>query len=219
MIADPFASIEAPKKAKSKGKVYPTIDDVEEVDVLYDAQQRKKSAEAIEIVTKKSLSDMAKQFWYGYCHGKQGDLPSSVEIRSSTGKSTKVSMKSVYPKIPINEVGRITEVIGEQRVNDLMRSKTTIKIDADKIPDDRMATIANILVRVFSASTEELEEMMAVLECFEPKGPGCMDALERTTYVTPVEEFHILRHCRLTEEMNRRMEEISPCQVSVGSVK
>ena len=224
---DPFGAIGTkPTNGKASAKTYPLLPDRDAgglVDSLYDAQQRKKSAEASEKAIKLDLGLRARIFHRGISSGKAGEPPSSIEVKSESGRACKVSLKNFYPKVNADDqdkIGGLLSVFGdEETLFNFMRRRTDLKISIDKIPDDRMGGIAKILVKIFSASTEELNEMHDVLEMFTPQGPGCLDAIDRSTILVPNEGFHAIRHRELSMSQNTQLDDVLPCTVSVGQVK
>lgn len=222
---DPFGDIgSVPTNAKKGAKVYPILPDEstkEMVDRLYDAQQRKKSAAATETQIKSELGPMAKAYWFRHCRGKVSGHPSSIEVKSET-RSTKVTMKNAYPTVEAGSstATSIQEILGgPQAMNEFMAVKTVLKIDASKIPAENAGAIGRILARVFNANTEELGDILDVVESFQVEGPGCPDAIVRTSIIEPREHFHSVRHRDLSATQSRQLEAVFPCQVSVGAVK
>jgi hypothetical protein len=73
--------------------------------------------------------------------------------------------------------------------------------------------------RMIDLGPEELHEMHDVLEMFTPQGPGCLDAIDRSTILVPNEGFHAIRHRELSMSQNTQLDDVLPCTVSVGQVK
>ena len=227
MAGDPFAAIgSVPTNKATSTEKYPLLNDPkggELVTDLYDAQQRKRSAESTEKACKSELGVMCKNFLMRYWRGKSGDPPSSIEVRSEeSGRACKVSIKDSYPKVSMTDMARVGEIArafgGEAVMMRFLRAKTELKISVDKIPEDRIQSIGSIIVKVFSANADELEMMSMILNQVDTTG-GCSDAIERSTVLVPNEGFHTTRHRDLSLAENQAVDAVFPCTVSVGQVK
>jgi hypothetical protein len=222
---DPFGAIGTAPTNKPGAKSYPLLPDVaakEMVDRLYDAQQRKKSAEATEKEIKAELGALAKRYWFRYCRGKAEDPPSSIEVKSENNRTTKVSIKNKYPSLPVGApaAAELQAVFGgEVRMMSFMDVQTILAIKTDKIPQENIGAIGQIIVKLFNANAEELDDMLAVMSEFHPEGPGCPDAISRTSTYKPKDNFHAVRHRDLSTTQNRELEAVFPCEVAVGAVK
>ncbi len=140
-----------------------------------------------ETLSKQLAAPIRRLFWSKWA---------GVEPESSTllcvvgGKSVKLTVKNSYTKTVTDEAGLLA-AIGEELTAKHFKQATVLKIDFDKIPDDRKEEFASKIL----ADAEAM---------------GCSDAVSASQCIQPVAGFHESRSSILTVEQNEAIDRIIP---------
>jgi len=184
----------APKNGKSE---YPLLPDPEGtfatlVDEFRNENQQKKALDGSLKLKKGELSTSARAFYLGSQSGKQGTIPSSVEVAGNNG-NVLVVMTSRYSGA---DKEALKSAIGSKMVEKWFYQSFEIKVDGDKIPTKTSQKLIDELVDLFNKY-------------------NAADALTAKSEVKPVEGFHEARHSILTVAQNEAVDSLCPSVIQV----
>lgn len=179
-------------KTEKKGKDYPVLPDPDgSVSALVrDISAETEQLDALEgsLAAKKGeLTALARAFFFEHLHGRH-DIPSSIDCKNCDS-NVLVTFQNRYKAAP--DDGPIVEAIGPDLAGQFFRQSFALKIDGDKIPDDKADQLIADLQTLFEEH-------------------GCSEALTATACFKPTKDFHTARHSALTVEQNMAIERVAP---------
>jgi hypothetical protein len=184
------------KKAPDKTKTeYPTIEDPRAIELAGLILKLADEAEAVTAnleINKAELRSLVVPEYFRRFAGRT-EIPPSMAVHAD-GRELLVSMTSKYKKVTDEDA--LISLIGEDSATRYLKPSFTLEIDSSKIPRGEQQNVVNAL--------------LSILETY-----GCADALEAKENVTPIEEFHTVRHTAFTPELNMKIENFMPMTVAV----
>jgi hypothetical protein len=128
----------------------------------------------------KQIGVEAKKLFFARFNGVTPE--SSTMLVTAAGTTIKLIVKNSYSKQCEDEAG-IVQAIGQDKTSRYFRQATVLKLDLDKVPEDKQETFAN---RVLALASEM----------------GVSDAVSASQCIQPVAGFHEARTTILSTEEN-----------------
>lgn len=142
---------------------------------------------------KAELRRLAADQYFPHWFGK-GDIASSMAAKAADGREVLVAFPKKYKALA--DESAAAAVLGEELAALFLRQKTAFKLDLDKVPESKLSDV--------------FEGLMGLM-----KMHGCESALSATQVIVPTDDFHTLRHTKLTPEQNAAFDLVCPIQAMI----
>jgi hypothetical protein len=136
----------------------------------------------------KQLAPMIRRMWFERFNGVAPE--SSTLLVVAGGKTIKLTTKDAYSKTVTDEKG-IVAAIGQELTTKYFRQATVLKLDLDKMPEDKQESFATAVI--------ELAQKM-----------GVTDGVSASQCIQPCPGFHEARTSILSVEQNAKLDAVLP---------